>query len=139
MKSNSAFAAAALGMLLAPSAFADFVVRVHNQSKVEAKAMVQNNPPIMWLKRGQVSDIRLRGKWIKDIKGEYIVNFQNLANAGHQYCVWKVHVLAPSSSKEVKLDVKLEQSDPAFRCKVSGQFTAPEDRSAALDFSLWSK
>ena len=126
-------------MLFAPCASADFVVRVHNQSKVEAKAMVQNHLPIMWLKRGQVSDIRLPGKGMKDIKGEYVVNFQNLANAGHQYCVWKVHVLAPSNSKDVKLDVKLEHSDPAFRCKVSGQFTAPEDRGATLDFSLWSK
>lgn len=169
-----AIAIAALGMLVAPSALADLVVRVHNQSNVEAKGMVQNHPPIMWLKRGQVNDIRLRGKWVKDIKGDYTVNFENLSNAGHQYCVWKVHVLFPANSKgekfspkdiggslHVKLDVKLEQSDPNFQCEVRGQFTgrvrkstdrtfwesfeknlpwlSTDDQGATLDFALKSK
>ncbi|QJR15126.1 hypothetical protein [Usitatibacter palustris] len=137
MKTNRYFAlAAAVCGALALPASADFVAKVMNLSNVEAKGMVQNHPPVMWLKRGQINDIRIGGKWRQEIKGPYTVNFENLGNAGHQYCVWKVEILPGYFNAEgnavkesdlsrawyVKLKTTLERSDPSFICETSGQF-----------------
>lgn len=131
----AALAVAALTTTFAPIALADFVARVHNESNVEAKGIVQNHQPIMWLKRGQAEEIRIRGKWIRDIRGDFVINFENLGNANIQYCLWKMHVNFPVNSRgekftdkdiggsiNVKLDVKLERHEPGFKCEVGGQF-----------------
>ena len=124
---RAALMAAGCG-LLAPCAHADWVFRVHNESGVEAKGVVQN-VQVVWLKRGQVNDIRVVGRWDKNFKNMYVVNFENLANAGDQYCVWEVSYYgstyaggpAGNASGDITITPKLVTQKPGFLCEVAGQ------------------
>jgi hypothetical protein len=142
---------------LALPAHADLVFKMANQSNVEAKGVVQNTG-IVYLKRGQVEDVRAKGNWTvkscfaglcpAQLNSEYTVNFEHLQNAGHQYCVWKVTRVinegAGSAWGWVQLTAKLIQSDPAYVCEVGGQTQAKYHSSsqgigATMNFTVRNK
>jgi hypothetical protein len=132
-------------------ALADLVFRISNQSDVEAKGVVQN-VQVLWLKRGQTNDIRIKGEWGKDIQKEYVVNFENLANAGQQYCVWKLRITGPwqkqneqnyqdplKTPRYAKLEPSLDQHNPAFSCETGGQYEGRYEASGGslLKGDMW--
>jgi hypothetical protein len=140
----AALAAAAVSLACMTPAMADLVFRISNQSDVEAKGILQNHQ-VLWLKRGQTNDIRIKGEW-KTLPKDYVVNFENLGNAGQQYCVWKLHVTGPYSKqneqvwpqtektpKYAGLEPRLETHNPAFSCETGGQY---EGRYASAGGSL---
>ncbi|HEY2628978.1 MAG TPA: hypothetical protein VGI57_07610 [Usitatibacter sp.] len=126
--------AAAVSLACMTPAMADLVFRISNQSAGPAKGIVQNQQ-VLWLKPGQTEDIRIKGNWGKEIKPEYVVNFEKLDTSAVQYCIWKLKISGPWTKqgegdwqhpeftrKYSKLEPNIEKRDPAFQCDVSGQF-----------------
>ena len=71
----------------------------------------------------------------KEIRPEYVVNFENLGTSAIQYCIWRLKVTGPWTKqseqdwqhpervrKYAHLEPNLDRRDPAFQCDVSGQF-----------------
>jgi hypothetical protein len=145
-------------MLAALPAKADLVFKMSNQSNVEAKGVGQN-VGIVWLKKGQTEDIRIKGNWTvkscfaglcpAQIGRKYTVNFENLSTSSQQYCVWEVTVDEPYGGQGsawgfVNLHAKLIQSDPNFVCEQGGQMSAPyhsssQGQGATMNFTVKSK
>ncbi len=155
-------AAALFGATLASPAHADLVFRFHNLSNIEAKGIMQN-VGIVWLRRGQVEEVRAKGDWSGScmlfgsvcdtiLSETYVANFQHLAdNNMHQYCVWRIkrtlQLPAPNAdSGSVRVTVELEQQDPGYVCSYSGQSWAPyntgklmQGKGITVDFSVKNK
>lgn len=152
-----AFAAAILSAGFALPAHADLAFKMHNLSKIEVKGVVQGER-VLWMKRGQIEDIRVKGDWKNGncwgpcppvIKHEYTVNFENLNTPDVQYCVWKVSRTITGGDQgtawgTVQLSYKLETQKDGFTCEVSGQMSAPyhvtsRGQGATMNFILRSK
>ncbi len=143
----------------AAPAHADLVFRFHNQSNVEAKGIMQN-VGIVWLRRGQVAEVRAKGDWSKVgtcvfgfetacntvLAAEYTANFEHLQNAGSQYCVWKVtHKINrpanPNDWGNVQIMPVLTHQAAGYKCDVGGQLTSEwnhsaQGKGATLDFRV---
>ena len=158
MKSQSrmhliAILTGAVSLACMAPAMADLVLRISNQSDVEAKGVVQN-VQVLWLKRGQTNDIRIKGEWGEEIQKEYVVNFEHLANAGKQFCVWKLRITGPwqkqneqnwqdpaKTPRYAKLEPSLDQHDPAFSCETGGQYEGRYKASGGslMKGDIWKK
>ncbi|HEY4136166.1 MAG TPA: hypothetical protein VGO34_13245 [Alphaproteobacteria bacterium] len=143
MRAMSAAALAMLCISVAAPAKADYVAKMANQTNIPAKGVMQN-VGIVWLKPGQVEDVRAKGNWTvkscfantcpPELRFPYTVNFENLENANIQYCVWVINRQISEGSGagwgQVTLSANLTYQAPGFKCQFGGQLTAPYHSSA---------
>ncbi len=151
--------AALLCGCLATPAQADLVFRFHNLSQVEAKGVMQNIG-IVWLRRQQVEEVRHKGDWsghcgpiqincAKILNDNYTANFENLSNAGEQYCVWNIKrtIHPPKNGAlwgSVELTTRLTHEHANYKCTYGGQWTSGynsdnQGKGLTVDFSVVSK